>query len=365
MYLLIWIFLIILGLFIRNSKSLTFLQIGYAVFLISTNIGNPDQHVYLDNIAQVHGSLAGIFSGNVIFNIILYIASLIDQYSITMGIVSIIAFIFLYNGVKYYTDNTSLVMSMYLISPFVIDGTQIKNFLAMSVWVFFSVYLYKSFQVHKFNKDTIIYLIGAAICTGIHFSFIFTFLYIFIILINKKNVLTTSIFLCMAGLSMYLIVKNIDGIVAFLAQGDVPTFELLSQKFDAYSLTYNIYGASARLKATVIFFILIGCVLLSMRFLIKDKQQIMMLNFITYLTMISLLILPLIQYSMEIYRMQRDLLLLYYTYFAMNIQGKIIDWKNNKLYVYKIVPIVFGVMVGLYYLTFDGNSNVFNILFKL
>ena len=99
-----------------------------------------------------------------------------------------ISIFFLYKGILFYTDSIALVMALYLIAPFTIDATQIKNFMAMSIWIYLSKYLFNAVKQRSIrNWDFWIYIIGVLVVTTIHFSFIFTLVYVLAVFIDLNN----------------------------------------------------------------------------------------------------------------------------------------------------------------------------------
>lgn len=356
----IWLFFIFLGFIIKNSKIITILQLLFATLMITFNNNNPDQLNYITTYFSLKTNSSLLFNQNPIFNFLLYIFGVFNNYNVALCCIVIISFYFLYKGISFYTDNTSFVISLYLISPFVIDGTQIKNFVAMCIWIYFSTYLFKATKDHKFNKNAVIYLLGVLITTMIHFSFMFTVLYILVIFLDftkLKNICLSIISIVVVLLGLL----NLTSLLQNLGDTGISSFQLASLKLNDYAVNYDSGSASARFKVTVLFYVLIAVI-----FILIYKNIIYIKSYYTYIikiTIMSLLILSIISYSMEMYRLQRNLLILYYIMFAMSLD-------NNGSFLLKNIKIsTLSLLPAIFYLYFDSiiwnYDSVFRVMFHL
>lgn len=373
MYILLffWIFLILLGLFIRKSEVLVLVQALFISMMIALNNGNPDQWQYINLYSQLKTDPTTIFSSNIGLNILFYISSIFHQYNVSIFFISCLFMFFLYRAIIYYTNDISYVFSLYLISPFVIDTIQIKNLYATVIWLFFSRYLYEYCLTHSKN-DLLKYFMGVILATSIHFAFLFTGLFALIALINKKNLFKFIFSFGIVFAVLAFMVSKIQSIVSILASTGISTFVLLASKFQIYGANYKLESAAARQTVTLLFYALIFTVFLIIRLFMKRDNTLLpeqLFNLIVLITLISIIIVPLMTYSQEIYRIQRNLLLLYYVMFGKCLSYDILNFSRMKLDIGRLSIFICSILVALFYLYFDSlywnYDSGFKILFKM
>lgn len=373
MYILLffWIFLILLGLFIRKSEVLVLVQALFISMMIALNNGNPDQWQYINLYSQLKTDPTTIFSSNIGLNILFYISSIFHQYNVSIFFISCLFMFFLYRAIIYYTNDISYVFSLYLISPFVIDTIQIKNLYATVIWLFFSRYLYEYCLTHSKN-DLLKYFMGVILATSIHFAFLFTGLFSLIALINKKNLFKFIFSFGIVFAVLAFMVSKIQSIVSILASTGISTFVLLASKFQIYGANYKLESAAARQTVTLLFYALIFTVFLIIRLFMKRDNTLLpeqLFNLIVLITLMSIIIVPLMTYSQEIYRIQRNLLLLYYVMFGKCLSYDILNFSRMKLDIGRLSIFICSILVALFYLYFDSlywnYDSGFKILFKM
>lgn len=364
----IWILLIILGLINKRSNILTLIQIIFSVLMFTFDYRNPDRILYINNFWMIKSDPSQILNGNPLFNLCLYVFGIFNQYSVVVFFIAVISFCLLYKGIRFYTTSTSLVMSLYLISPFIIDSTQLKNFMAMCIWVFFSKYLYKAMQKDQLDKNVLMYMIGVFISTLVHFSFMYTAIYVFIIFMKVDNFKHTFISI-ISLMAVSLLVKNLQSILNLLNFG---SFRFATSKINDYELNYNIDSANARLKVTVLFFAIVLLLLMvtfkTMNYTLLSKQYYL---FITKITVLTLPILFIINFSMEIYRIQRNLLPMYYILLAMTMdQNQVNPTKMHlSISLRNAIMCLISIAIALFYLLTESviwnYDSVFKMMFHL
>lgn len=368
MLLFIWILLILLGFIVKNSRILTFIQLTFAVLMMTFDTGNPDQLGYINNFLTIRSDPSSIWDRNPLFNLLNYIFGIFGQYNIALFLILILSFYFLYKGISFYTRNTSFVFSLYLISPFVIDGTQIRNFVAMCVWVYFSQYLYKAAVRHSFDKNAWIYLLGVCIVTLIHFSFMFTAIYVFVIFLDITN-FKSIIFSFISIIFVIILFSRFTGLMQLLGDSGIGSFQTALEKINDYGVNYNTGSANARLRVTIIFYFVLFFIFMCVHSNVKRSQMDWVHNyylFIIKLTIVSLPLIYIMNYSMEIYRMQRNMLVMFYILFALLFEkNKCVPTKTLSLSNLKIDG--FAIIVSLFYLLTEAviwnYDDVFKVMF--
>lgn len=369
----IWILLIASGFFIRRSKVLVMIQSVFISGMIAANNGNPDQFQYMQLYDQLQNNPGTIFNSNIGLNLIFYISGIFRQYNISLFFICIIFMVVMYKAVKFYTNNYSFVFSLYLISPFVMDSIQVKNMLGMIIWLYFSKYLLE-FKYSNDKRNLILYLLGVVLASSVHFAFLFTIIYVMVAFINNKNVIKFVASISCIFVSLVLLLKELSPISAILAATKLPPFVLLASKLQAYNANQNIGSTSARRMIVILFYVLIFAILLILGYVIKKseiKKAEELYFFVIQITTISLIIIPLMSYSQEMYRIQRDLLLLFYAFFASLLSNKTIinEGRHLHLNLLNCYLLISSVLVAYFYLYFDSiywnYQEGFCVLFKI
>ena len=275
----------------------------------------------------------------------------------------------IYKSILYYTDSISLVLSLYMIAPFVIDVTQIKNFFAMSVWLYFSKYLYQAYnnRDRNFKANLVKYCFGVFLSMGIHTAFACTFIYIFVILFPINLLLFITIFAIVVFNSIGLTAIKI--LLTNMQFSNNNFFRFIYAKFVAYSISFDADNTIKRIYLTLIFIVLFGVgIMLIINFRKKNsKKEFNFLKFVISLNIINLWLIPLFFLSMEFYRFQRNLILLDYIAFQMFLD--VDGFYKLKQKVCNIVLFAAVFVLAFYYLYIDAihwnYDVVFSPLFRL
>lgn len=379
----IWIVLILAGFIKKDSKSIVFLQSLYASFMIATNNGNADQQNYMNLYYQLANNFGNVFSsnaniggnGNIGFNLIFYISSFFRQYNLSLFIISAVVMLILYKGISFYTKNVAIVFSLYLISPFIIDTVQIKNFIAAIVWIYFSRYLYLAINGKKESKtkNTFLYIVGVIIATSIHFVFSFTILYTILIFINTKNFRKFIWSLVAIFLLLFLCMRKITIIIRILASTGFPTFVTIAGKFQDYGANFNGGDYVQRNYIVLLVYIFMYIIMFFIYRSLRNQpneNQFKLLNFTFGVTLISMLIIPLMIYSSDLYRIQRNILLLVYILYAhfRNFKILILSERAKLNYINFTVSFLTVSLAVIYFYIEDIHwyyNSVFRILFRI
>ena len=366
----IWLALIIIGLVYRKSKVISFFQIAFILFLMIYNDNNPD---YMNNyltFTQVRGNFSYVLSGNWLYKFIFYIFSILGNYHLLVFFIGCISMYLIYRTIEFYTDTYSFCFSLYLIASFVIDSTQLKNLLAMAIWLYFSRYLYMAYLGNRSKKNILKYLLGVILSTSCHASFAITILYL-LVLINFKTLATISTIVgIMSALSSKFIEKWIMNLVYWISARNSGFIKFIYTKIYDYSLNSNNNVISTRLRLEVVFFIVFLFVFwrLSSTYSYKmnsSKQKL--LKFALSLNIVVLLMLPFLLLSTEFYRFQRNLLIIDYAAFGnLLIHKNGMREKQNRgdmtVFFYSIIPAVFYLFIDAIIWNYE---NVFLRLFWL
>lgn len=368
MYLIVWLFLIIFGIIYKNSKKIAFIQMSFVVFMFAITTSGPDYDNYLMLFQSLLNSPRNIVNGNVFFNIVLYFLGFTGNYNVALIFISAIMMAVLYKAIIFYTDHISFVLSIYLIAPFVIDIVQVKNFIAMILWFYFSRYLYELYLGKNKIYNTCLYLLGVTIAAGFHFSFVIMYVFILIPLFDLKKIVSLSAIFGAVGVLSFNGV--FETIINIMSNHNFAFFRQILSKIHDYTANFNVGKMQTRLLVTLILYIIMLAALIGIYLLKKFKKvenQNYPLEFLINLDCAVAIIFPLMPYSMEVYRVQRNLLLMNYAFMGMFVSKKLIV--NGKLRVISLLYTLFCIGISFYYLYIDciywNYENVFCQIFKI
>ena len=364
----LWIFLIILGILFRKSNKVAILQVIYIAFMVALNTNNPDRNQYYSLYTKLRTGANSIFGGNVITNILFKVFSFLGSYELALFAIVFLCMFLIFKAITYHTKQVSFVLSLYLIASFTIDATQVKNFIAMSIWLYFLKYLHLAYSSdEKRGVHLLIYLLGCLLSTGAHFSFVYMFLFTFVVLLRDKNIRIRTVLI---GIVISLIVFNVDYLIGLFNKSNLPFFAITTGKFIDYRMTFNQHNMLVRMRYTVEVFVIMEILLQFCKYLSKkhdDNSSDEYIGFLTKILFLSFFSLPFMKYSLEIYRIQRNLLILFYIFFA-----KMNCYEENKkrMLIVRAEPYtIMGLLLSNIYLILDsifGNFEpVFRTLFRI
>lgn len=252
--------------------------------------------------------------------------------------------------------------------------------MSMSVLFYFSYYLFEAYRGHDRKKNTFLFLIGAFLATEFHFSYALTFLYLFILFWDKKKIVIAAIIVNVFGFSAFGITR-INLIMDFITKY-IPRFQSAFTRLRKVSFNITDGVHLYRLKTTFIFYVLLFisyAIVVSINKTLQFKEDSDSKNnisneigsFVLKMNIVTIFCLPLMAISMEIYRIQRDLLLMDYTYLATILitSAGHNSFFDLKLYFSNIKVLFIGLVLSIYYLYIEviyGNINtVFLPLFHM
>lgn len=373
----VWLILIILGFCFKKNKSIVLIQIIAASLLIACNVNNPDYGNGVDFIG-ITNDFSLIFKDNIIYNLLFYIFGKFTTYDIAVFFISVLSYFLVYKFIIKYTEKVAFVFSFYLISPFVIDATQFKNFVAMSVWIYSMQFLINAYSAKKSEQKKLIvlYCIGCLIAAGIHFSFLVCFIYVLVIPLKKRGISDLIKIDLLIALFKILMDNFLENILGLLSKTGIEIFNLLQFKLYAYSINYDTESAQARVLATLLCYVIIGMFFVFLKLLKKidysvdysiDSFKTNYASFCLRIVAISVVCLPLISFSMEIYRIQRNLLLMLYVLIALVTGNNVMS--KSRLKVKSFTLLLLGMGIAMCYLLFDSiiwnYDTVFRSLFRV
>ena len=193
------------------------------------------------------------------------------------------------------------------------------------------------------------------------------FLLAVVVLLRDRNIGIRTVLI---GIAISLIVFNIDHLFGVFSASNISFFALATRKLSDYGMAFNQQNMLVRMRRTIEVFVLMELLLYFCKILSKRRTSAAIekyLGFLTKIVFLSLFSLSFMKYSLEIYRIQRNLLILFYILFAkLNYSAK----SKKNLLIVRIEPYTFmGLLLSSIYLVLDsilGNFEpVFRTLFRI
>lgn len=246
--------------------------------------------------------------------------------------------------VNYFIDDyrySTLIWSLYLIYPSILDCVQVRYFLAEAIVIFSIRYL-----ILSNIKNNIKYICLILIAFTIHSSSIFYIILLFIQLFGKKQKLLNYFIY----INIFIIILMKQYIIRFAS------LFINVNRIERYFYSDNavgIYGIFAYMT-TIIFFIIISNSLEKI-----SKKIITNIKFKQYLTIfknsnkLMSIVLPLTLFDTNFFRIQRPMWLLLYIAGVILIKNNIFVIKNLKIRLILFLTAILGNVFYISYFTFD------------
>lgn len=336
------ILLIILGLLLPKSKSVTFIIIAWIIILTSFNNGGADWNVHLNIFKDSYFSLSAISNG--FFNsglfILLYglFKSIGFSFYSTNFIINFICIMLLYKIISKKTKNVNIVLVFLIIYPLVEIIIQKRNFVS-------SIFVLLGFCELFNNEKKYSKLLGffyLLVASLLHQATFIYFLFAVFFLLNDKVI--DKILMVIIPLS-FLITPFLPKILGIFFS---------SSKIQLYFYQLKVSNLSFVCSCAIHILFIIFLVLFN-----KNSND-QLSNKVIKLNKISLLLLPFYYYQSAFIRLFRNLLILNYICFANNIE-KI---KYKRYFGIFLAFIIFLLLVFVFYYIVSG-LGFYNLVARL
>lgn len=345
--LLITVILILLGLILKKSKILFFIQIIWMWILQALNSGGVDFSINKDIFdVSIYKQWNWLNGG--LYNLICYYFKINNYSYIFMNsiLVSIGLFLIIIT-VRKYTKNICFVMSLLYIYPFADNIIQKRFFLAAAIIIFAIPYLFKNDR-----KSTFIYIILCIIAGQFHVS-----AYIYILFLAVKKV-------------SYKTLKKVIPIIiifSFIIKPIIPKIAILIFPASKVNLYFYIFKTSL---SGALFWMLFQIGFIVLIYMIKDKNENNeYLNNLKKISLFSLVFLPLLFYEPTFIRIYRTILIFNYIAFAQIQKSYINNYRiviNKNIFLLTSCQLIYMVFafIMVYGITGQGLSNMIIPIFE-
>lgn len=345
--------LLIISILRNRSKFFCILLLAFMFLLMAYSYGNADYSTY-EMYFKIYGndiSVSVLLLNNGLFKILCAIFTKLGlTYRELLIFMTLVGFINLYTVANKFLTNKNLVFAMYFIYPFLMDITQIRNFVAMTFLIKGCVYLIKE---EKMIKGCIMFCVYDIIASLFHITFVFYFVLLLVKFINKDNfkyfapvLLFIEIILFNVAQSFIAILTNIEKTEFYFNENiDIGTLIIIIIYFICNILIMS--NISCRLKNEL------------------WVSEIYKINFMMLLT------IPVIYHSFEFVRLYRNIFFLNYVAIAYLCQVKFRRNKIKKQIIWNeanlLLCAMFGICIFSLYLFImhDYMDTVFIPVFKL
>lgn len=166
--------MVLLGVFRKKSKFVTYLYSAYMWALIALNTYTADMEAYKEMYLccfepRYSGHEIGYMT---ICRICLSIGLSYTQFRM---IIAAIIVVFVISGLKYYTSNINYALSLFLLFPFAGNVSGLRNGVGMALFIYASHFL-----LQDDRKSTFRYVLLISIAMLFHYNSVFYFIFLFV-----------------------------------------------------------------------------------------------------------------------------------------------------------------------------------------
>ena len=352
----ILLFLNIIFTFIKTcGKRVALLLLLFMWLLYWSNTLNPDYYNYLRmyNSIQAGAPIFNELRSEFGYRILMKIATYFNfSFTVFLAVLTACSYLLIHSTVKKYCKNYNYVYSLYFIFPFFLDVVQIRNFVAMSIFIFAVRYLLKNSFKSKLK-----YIILILLASSIHYS---AALYLPMILINvkRKNLLVRGIVLfSILGSIMILINDKQIPLIPSLISSIFPSDKILEWFRSKTNLGFLLFWFMQMLSFLVLYFT---------KSLIKKKnkfpnakEEILFVELTYWINLLAFIYLPFYLLESTFTRLMRNIISLNYISFAI-----VNDNLRNKKILFNIIIVFYVLFFSVIELYIPYKDNVVNAILK-
>lgn len=256
------------------------------------------------------------------FSLLMKLTNLIGlSYNGFLGVYALLGLCLLGESVKKYSNIKYLPILFYLFYQYFLDAVQIRNFLAMAIFIYSIRYLVNYCTTNQ-KKDLFMYILSILFAASFHITALYYLIFIFLVKItNKKLLISFSI----VTITLYVFRSQLLSLIALV---------LNDTKYIAY--LYNPTALYGVVFYTIYIYASIFITLkIRSRILNSDKTAPFVLQFSSLTVKINIaMILTIFLFSFrpDFVRLYRNILFLNYILIAISMNpGKISINRNNLL----------------------------------
>lgn len=319
---------------VRNKSKIVYGALILLMFiLMAYSYGNADFSTY-EMYFRIYGSdlsLSVLLLNNGLFKVLCALFTRIGlNYYHLLIFLTAVGFYNLHTTAKKFIDYKCIVFGLYFIYPFVMDITQVRNFVAMS-------FLLKgcSYLIDDDNDKIGIapFIICNVISSLFHITFVFYFVLLLIKVINKKNLKYFAPILLAGEIVIFGQLQNIISILTNI------------EKTEFY---FSKHIELVTLIIVVLYYLAVLFIVSSVSGLYPEKKW---LSNIVKINLMLVLSLPVIYYSFEFIRLYRNIFFLNYIavgyLLERNLKDRIANGESASTLIVTEKQLLFVAMLGM------------------
>lgn len=313
----------------KQSKFVYIVSIGLLIILMAGKSEGPDMNSYL---TMYNGAKEGVnLFGEIGYFGLEYLFGhvLRCNFYLFRAFITIVGYTFMFKGISFFSVNYHWIIAMYMGYLFIIDTIQLRNFIAMAIFIFAF-----HFFISENWKDWIKYIVLIIIAATFQTTLLFTLSFLIYKCKNKK--IMNRFILAFAILSFWSSISN-DGENALFS---FIIYNLLGGRGGSY---YATRTGNSYLGIIALYCIDI-CILLYIegfkkKYMDKDMQRYH--DYIWRIHCLLVVFFPLLLRNVSFYRLIRNICVLKYIDYANAIDS----FKGTSIYR---IPLVLAVIVSVF-----------------
>lgn len=355
----------ILNTFLRKeSKIIVLLTIIFLWILMGANTQNPDIYAY--QVSYYSGELDSLEIGywllETIFN------NLGFTYQTFRMVICGVGILLMHNTINKITDKKSIFYMLYFIYPFFLDIVQIKNFLAMAIFIYSIRYLKDN------NKyDALKYIVCILIASLIQITALI-YLPIVFIINKRKTVIFKFLFIESVTIVMFVCVNN--DLLSLISQIIIKIFGNVDDRIYIYMYKQTNWGflffwALQFMNCLLIYY----CNKLHQKYESKYKELISRrksyigyedkqkyLNIIMWINIFAFLFLPFYVFQATFSRFMRNIIPL--NLICFSVIGEIVSYKDIRKIWFILLCFLYNVLIFYIEVVVLYNDSIIKAIFK-
>lgn len=320
----------------RNKSKIVYGALVVLMFiLMAYSYGNADFSTY-EMYFRIYGSdlsFSVLLLNNGLFKVLCALFTRIGlNYYHLLIFLTVVGLYNLHTTAKKFIDYKCIVFGLYFIYPFVMDITQLRNFVAMSFLLKGCSYLIDD-DNDKDKKGIVPFVICNVIASLFHITFVFYFVLLLIKVINKNN------------LKYFAPVLLVGEIVIF---GQLQNIISILTNIDKTEFYFSEHIGLATLIIVALYYLSVLFIVSYISRLYPEKKW---LSNIVKINLMLVLSLPVIFHSFEFMRLYRNIFFLNYMavgyLLERNLKDRIANGESTRLLLVSKKQFIFVAMLGI------------------
>ena len=364
MYIIIFlcILTVILSFCFKKSKAVFIFAFLFAWLIMAFVYGNADEVIYISRYAN-----SSIWIGQTEF-IYAMIIRLFRVFRLSFyqfkAVITLVQLLLVSSTIRKYAKYPAFVLMLYMIYPFALNVSQMRNALATAIVIFALQFILtedvnSDIKIWLFTKNDLLFILFIFIASGVHTVSLF---WILLLVAKKISLKATIIFTLIFNLFFAFVFTPENLLKIFSLFGAMERMaNYLTREYRRLYQTVYFHSAIIRVSAYAIMIIIL---LIWLKKTSKKAENTVMLDYAIKANVIILCIVSVMtQYTTEIYRVQEGLTILNYIVICNSIKS---STKGNMVTTPKNIMINIGLflfaIINLWMIALRDNSMLQSVI---